>query len=320
MRQAGRYLPEYRALKAKHSFLEMAHTPELAAEVTLQPLRRYALDAAIIFSDILVIPEAMGLPYSFREEGGIQMAFSVRSRDDLGKLAVGGAVESLDYVMQALRLVRSELKDDKALLGFCGSPWTLAAYMVDGGVSGGLPTLMAMFREDAQLFREILQSITTVCCDYVRALAESGVDAIQIFDSWAGLCPDEFYQQASLQWIEQIVRAVDGKVPVILFAKGRGENWQELAATGASAISVDWTINLPSLREQLPAKIAVQGNLDPALLLGDEILVRRATQSLLASMDGKRGFIFNLGHGLLPQIPPENVGALVETVTSWRNS
>jgi uroporphyrinogen decarboxylase len=320
MRQAGRYLPEYRALKAKYSFLEMAHTPELAAEVTLQPLRRYALDAAIIFSDILVIPEAMGLPYSFREQGGIEMAFGVRSRADLSRLAVSGAAEKLDYVTKAIRLVRDEVKNEKAVLGFCGSPWTLAAYMVDGGVSGGLPALTAMYRDEAKLFHDLLQGITTVCCDYVRALVKSGVDAIQIFDSWAALCPEEIYQEASLQWIGQIVAAANGEVPIILFAKGKGKNWQELVATGASVISVDWTVDLAALRDALPANVAVQGNLDPRSLLASEKEVRQATGSLLAAMRGKRGFIFNLGHGLTPDITPENVGALVETVTGWGNT
>ena len=316
MRQAGRYLPEYRALKAKHSFLEMARTPELAAEVTLQPLRRFPLDAAIIFSDILVVPEAMGLGYSFREEGGIKMEFNVTKREEWQRLTVGGAAEKLSYVTDAIKLVRRELRGEKALLGFCGSPWTLAAYMVDGGPSGKLATLTAMFHQDRALFDELMQGITTVCCDYVRALSQSGVEAIQIFDSWAGLCPAEIYQAASLQWIKQII-SVSGPTPVILFAKGKGENWRELAGTGASVISVDWTVDLPALREQLPDGIAVQGNLSPDALLADEERVRKATTALLASMAGRRGFIFNLGHGLTPEVPPENVGALVETVVSW---
>jgi uroporphyrinogen decarboxylase len=320
MRQAGRYLPEYRALRARHSFHELARTPKLAAEVTLQPLKRYALDAAIIFSDILVVPEAMGLPFAFREQGGIEMAFRVKSRADLARLTVSGAAEKLSYVIEAIRLARAGLRGEKALLGFCGAPWTLAAYMVNGGAADKLAALTMLFRQDAQLFHELMRKVTAVCCDYVRMLARSGVDAIQIFDTWARLCPPEIYGEASLQWIRHMVGAADGRVPVILFARGKGHDWRALADTGVAAVSVDWTVNLPALRQQLPLTVAVQGNLNPASLLADAAGARQATSSLLASMAGRRGFVFNLGHGLPPETPPENVGALVETVTAWSNS
>jgi uroporphyrinogen decarboxylase len=170
------------------------------------------------------------------------------------------------------------------------------------------------------LFHDLLQSVTTVCCDYARSLAAAGVDAIQIFDSWAGLCPPEIYREASLPWIRQIAAAVDGAAPVILFARGGGHDWRALAGTGVTAVSADWTVDLPALRAQLPPSVAVQGNLDPALLLADAATARRAARSLLAAMDGRRGFIFNLGHGLRPETPPDNVAALVETVAGWRNS
>jgi uroporphyrinogen decarboxylase len=320
MRQAGRYLPEYRALRARHSFLELARTPELAAEVTLQPLKRYALDAAIIFSDILVVPEAMGLPFLFREQGGIEMAFTVKSRADLARLTVSGAAKKLHYVTEAIGLVRARLGNERALLGFCGSPWTLAAYMVNGGAGNNLEALTMMFRLDAKLFRELLGRITAVCCDYVRMLAQSGVDAIQIFDTWGGLCSPEIYGEASLQWIRQMVAAADGQAPVILFAKGKGYDWRALAEAGAAAVSVDWTVDLPALRERLPLTVAVQGNLNPAALLADADGARRAAESLLASMAGRRGFVFILGHGVRPETPPENVSVLVETVRAWTSA
>ena len=318
MRQAGRYLPEYRELKQKHSFLELAHTPELAAEVTLQPLRRFPLDAAIIFSDILVVPEAMGQAYSFRDQGGIEMSFCLREENDFKRLQPEGAVKKLEYVAQALRLVRRTMGDETALLGFCGSPWTLAAYMVEGGKPGHLVQIKNLFYRDRALFERLLLSVTEVCCDYVKLLVEAGADAIQIFDSWGGMCPAGIYQEASLKWIGKFVQAVQGRIPVILYAKGMGHHTEALTATGAKVLSLDWTVDLPALRKRLPATTAVQGNLDPALLLGDAKSAAVTVEQLLQSMSGSSGYIFNVGHGLLPGTPLENVGLLVDTVVSWK--
>ncbi len=319
MRQAGRYLPEYRALKQKHSFLELAHTPELAAEVTLQPLKRFPLDAAIIFSDILVVPEAMGQPYSFRDEGGIEMSFCLREAGDFKRLEPTGALKRLEYVAQAVRLVRKELANKTALLGFCGSPWTLAAYMVEGGKPGHLVQIKNLFYSDRALFDRLLESVTEVCCGYARMLVEAGADAIQIFDSWAGMCPATIYGEASLKWIEMIVKSLKGTAPVILYAKSMGHEAEALAATGAQVLSFDWSVDLARARDRLPSQIAVQGNLDPALLLGDVNITRDAATHLLKSMRGKRGHIFNTGHGLLPGTGVENVAALVDAVTTWNN-
>ena len=319
MRQAGRYLPEYRELKQNYSFLELAHTPELAAEVTLQPLKRFPLDAAIIFSDILVVPEAMGQAYSFRDQGGIEMSFCLREENDFKRLKVEGAVKNLDYVAQALRLVRHRLGNETALLGFCGSPWTLAAYMVEGGKPGHLVQIKNLFYRDPALFERLLSSITEVCCEYARMQVESGVDAVQIFDSWGGMCPAGIYQKASLKWISRIVSAVEGRVPVILYAKGMGHHGEALAATGAKVLSLDWTMDLPGVRRRLPGDISIQGNLDPALLLGDAASVEAAVMDLLKSMDGQDGYIFNVGHGLLPGTPLENVELLVNTVVAWKD-
>jgi len=318
MRQAGRYLPEYRAMKETNTFVEMAHSPELAAEVTLQPLRRFPLDAAIIFSDILVVPEAMGQAYAFSDKGGIEMAFNVRDREGLRRLETDGAVQRLDYVGQALRRVRAEMGLDKALLGFCGSPWTLAAYMVEGGKPGALQQIREMFYRDRELFDALLEKVTGVCVEYVQMQAEAGADAVQIFDSWAGLCPLEIYEEASLKWIRKIIAAAAGRVPVILYAKGMGEHLGALAGTGAQVLSLDWLVSLRGARESLPSHLAVQGNLDPALLLGSVEITRSATLGLLDSMRGTRGHIFNLGHGLQPGTGVENVAALVEAVTGWR--
>lgn len=321
MRQAGRYLPEYRALKARSSFLEMVKTPELATEVTLQPLRRFpGLDAAILFSDILVIPEALGQPYSFRDTGGIQMAYRIDSRGQIDDLAPAEVVpERLAYVGDALRLLKHEVaKTGHTLLGFGGSPWTLATYMLEGGSSEDFARAKLLFHTDRPAFDALLEKITAALVSYFRLQIDAGADAIQIFDSWGGILAGADYEAASLAWIRRIVAALPADFPVILYAKGTAPHLAAQAASGVRAISVDWTCELSAVRAALPANVALQGNLDPVLMTTSPAIVRAQTTRLLESMRGKPGHIFNLGHGITPDARIECMQALVETVTSFR--
>ncbi len=318
MRQAGRYLPEYRALKQKHDFLTLAKTPALATEVTLQPIRRYGFDAAIIFSDILVIPEAMGQPYHFREQGGIGMDYALETEKQIDALTPKAVRERLDYVPQALRLARGELGPDHALLGFGGSPWTLAAYMVQGGSAEGFPRLLAFVREEPALFERLMEKLTTALTEYFLMQIEAGADAIQIFDSWAALAPADAYEDVSIKWIREIITRLPKNFPIILYAKGRAHEREALLSSGATVLSLDWTVNLPTYREGLKNPPALQGNLDPAILDTTEAATREAVTALLTSMRGQGGYIFNLGHGIHPQAKVENVAALVETVKTFQ--
>ena len=311
MRQAGRALPEYRALKEKHTFLELVRTPELAAEVTLQPIRRFGFDAAVLFSDILVVPEAMGQPYHFREKGGgIEMEFAVNSAREIHRLDAGGAIDRLQYVADALALIRPALGGRTALLGFAGSPWTLARYMIEGGSSGETDAAKALFYSEPRLFAELMEKITAVVAGFLRMQIASGADAVQIFDSHG----DNVFEAASGRWIREIIAGLDGKVPVILFSKG--SRLAELVSTGANVLSVDWTRPLAGVRDLLPANVGVQGNLDPFLLTTTPELVAAETGRILRDMAGRTGHVFNLGHGVTPSAKLECIQALVDTVRS----
>ncbi|HUJ44865.1 MAG TPA: uroporphyrinogen decarboxylase [Opitutaceae bacterium] len=328
MRQAGRYLPEYRALKAKHSFAEMVRTPELAVEVTLQPLRRFALDAAILFSDILVIPAALGQGYRFKEEGGIALDYRLESRAQLDRLATGPVRGELAYVAAALRLLRRELAGARAVLGFGGSPWTLACYMIEGGGSDDFTRARNLFRSDRPLFDALLERLTAALIDYFQMQIEAGADALQIFDTWGGLVAGPDYEPASLQWIRRILAALPAGFPVILYAQGAGAHLAAQAASGARILSVDSTVDLAAAHDALardPAlrtlghPVALQGNLDPALLSATPEAVRAQAQRLLTSMRGRPGHIFNLGHGIRPDAKVACVAALADTVTGWKD-
>jgi len=327
MRQAGRYLPEYRALKAQHSFIELVRTPALAAEATLQPLRRFALDAAILFSDILVVPEALGQGYRFRDEGGIAMDFRLETPAQLAQLASAGVADRLGYVGEALRLVRRELGDATTLLGFGGSPWTLACYMVEGGSSAAFPRACQLFHADRAFFDALLDRLTAALIDYFRLQIAAGADAIQIFDSWGGLVAGADYEAASLQWIRRIIAGLPSGFPVILFASGTGAHLAAQAASGARVLSVDATVDLAAAHDALAQdpelrrrhiQVGLQGNLDPALPGTTPDTVRRETRRLLEAMRGRLGHIVNLGHGIRPDAKLDCVAALVETVTTWK--
>lgn len=322
MRQAGRSLPEYRSLKEKHSFLELVRTPELAAEVTLQPIRRFDFDAAVLFSDILVVPEAMGQPYRFRENGGgIEMEFAVNSAQEIRRLNPEGAMERLRYVTDALDLLKPALNDRTALLGFAGSPWTLARYMVEGSSSGKTERAKELFYSEPLLFAELLEKITAVVTEFLLQQVEHGADAVQIFDSTGDVLADNVFEEASGRWIRQIISSLKGKVPVILFSKGVSSRLNSLVSTGADVLSVDWTHSLASVRAQLPAHVGVQGNLDPFLLTTTPELVAAETARILQEMKGLQeqgynGHVFNLGHGVPPNAKLECIQALVDTVRS----
>jgi len=318
MRQAGRYLPEYRELKARSSFLEMVRTPGLAAEITLQPLRRFAFDAAIIFSDILVIPEAMGQGYKFRDTGGIAMDFRLETPAQLDRLNAAGVAGRLDYVGQALTRVKTELKGEKALLGFGGSPWTLATYMLEGGSADDFERSKSVFYSDRPFFDALLSKLTAALIEYFQMQIRAGADAIQIFDSWGGLLAGQDYEAASLHWIREIVSALPKDFPIILYAKGTPSQFTDQAFSGIRVLGVDWTVDLGIARKQVPGNIALQGNLDPVIMNTTPAIVRSETARLLETMSGAKGHIFNLGHGIMPQAKIECVEALVETVINWK--
>ncbi len=319
MRQAGRYLPEYRELKAKHGFLKMVRTPELAVEVSLQPIRRFAFDAAILFSDILVIPEALGLGYTFKDEGGIAMEGRIEGRSSVEALGSEASVpDRLSYVADAFALLKKELAGTKAVLGFGGSPWTLATYMVEGGSSADFARIKSLFYEDRPTFDLLLGKLTRALVAYFKMQIASGADALQIFDTWGGVVAGPDYEAASLNWIRSIISEMPEGFPIIIYGKGTSAHLMDQAFTGARVLSVDGSVDLSGARRSLPANVAVQGNLDPALLNTTPETVRRETVRLLESMRGCNGHIFNLGHGILPQAKIENVEALVGAVTSWR--
>jgi len=317
MRQAGRYLPEYRALKQGRDFLALAHTPELAAEATLQPLRRFSLDAAIIFSDILAVPEALGQGYHFRENGGgIAMDFLLENAAQISALTstAGGVRERLDYLAQALRLVRSELGGGTALLGFAGAPWTLAAYMVDGGGTGGAQRLHTLEKTAPALFETLMETVADAVAESLRLQLGNGADAVQIFDSWGALCgaPAD-YERLSLRWTRRVIAALPVTARVIVFAKGAEHSAAAIAAAGARVVSAGHGVRLRDVANAAGAGTAVQGNIDPAVLLGSPEDAAGAVNALLADMGGHAGHILNLGHGITPDARIECVSALVET-------
>jgi len=317
MRQAGRALPEYRKLKEKYSFLELVQTPELAAEVTVQPIRRFDFDAAILFSDILVVAEALGQGYHFRDKGGIEMEFALRSAADIDRLETGAVIERLQYVAKALPLIKSALGGKTALLGFAGSPWTLANFMMEGGSAKEYTKVKALFYSEPELFSRLIGKLTKAVTDFLQMQIDAGVDAVQIFDSLGGVLPANIYEAASAHWIKQIITALNGKVPVIVFSKGTHGCWNTIARTGAQVVGVDWTVLLSEVRRRLPAKFALQGNLDPFLLNTTPAVVAAETRRILDSMRGHNGHIFNLGHGVPPNTKLECIESLVATVRNY---
>ncbi len=319
MRQAGRALPEYRKLKEKYTFVQLCQNPELAVEVTLQPVRRFGFDAAILFSDILVIPEAMGQTYHFKETGGVQMDFAVTSKADIEKLSIEHVCEKLNYVEQALKTLRNELGDKTALLGFTGSPWTLATFMMEGASVPKYSRALQLFREDKKTYYALAEKLTEAVTAYLKMQIATGIDALQIFDSHGGHLSSAEFQEASGRWTNQIIANLGGKVPVINFSLGTHGNWPDLIASSANVLGIDWQTSIVEARKIIPSNIAMQGNLSPTLLAeATPEIVAAETKVVLEAMRGRSGHIFNLGHGLTPGAKLENIAALVDTVKSFR--
>lgn len=316
MRQAGRYLPEYRAVRAKVPFLTLCKTPELAAEVTLQPVDILGVDAAILFSDILVVPEAMGLELIL-EDGGPHFPSPFLGTADLARLHVPDPEQELGYVMQAIRLVKKQLDGRVPLIGFCGAPWTLAAYMIEGKGSRSFEKAKAMLLADAKLAEALLGRIADSLSLYLNAQLAAGADAVQIFDSWAGALGPEDYALLGAPYIARVIAGLkrDRNQPVIVFGVETGELLGQLAATGADVVGVDWRVPLDQARARVGVKVALQGNLDPSsLFLPIPQLERRALRVLEQARLAGPGHVFNLGHGIMPGTPVEAAQALVEVV------
>jgi uroporphyrinogen decarboxylase len=317
MRQAGRVLPEYRALKEKHTFAELVETPELAAEVTLQPVRRFGFDAAILFSDILVVPQALGQTFHFREKGGVEMGFVLRSIEDVNRLEVSGVAEHLQYASAAIQLAKRELAGKTALIGFAGSPWTLANFMIEGGSSKEYAKARHLFYSDRSLFDRLCDKLTHAVTEFLQMQIDAGVDAIQIFDSLGGVLSAQAFEAASGCWIRRIIESLTGQVPVIVFAKGAHGSLENLMTLNAQVLGMDWTVRLSTVAQRLSPGVGIQGNLDPLLLETTPEAVALEASRILAEMQGRPGHIFNLGHGVPPGAKLECIESLVTTV---RNS
>jgi uroporphyrinogen decarboxylase len=335
MRQAGRYLPEYNRTRARAGdFLTLCKTPELACEVTLQPLARYPLDAAILFSDILTIPDGMGLGLHFVDGEGPKFSRPVRTEEDVAALAAPDPAVELRYVLDAVRVIRGALAGSVPLIGFSGSPWTLACYMVEGGGSSDFRRVKTMLYKRPDLMHRILAVNAEAIANYLNAQIEAGAQAVMLFDTWGGNLPDGYFQAFSLAYMQRVFdrltshrteRQADGSaaqvaVPSIVFTKGGGLWLEELANTGAAGVGVDWTVNLGSARARIGARCAIQGNMDPMALMAEPAQIRAEVVRLLDSYGAPaagHGHVFNLGHGINQFTPPDNVLALVESVRQY---
>ena len=320
MRQAGRYLPEYREIRAEAgSFMSLCTNPELACEVTLQPLRRYAMDAAILFSDILTVPDALGLGLYFSEGEGPRFERPISTAAEINALDPARAASELGYVMDAVSLLRKELKGSIPLLGFAGSPWTLATYMVEGGSSKDFAKVKSLAFNEPELMHQLLSKLATSVAAYLSEQIHSGAQAVQIFDTWGGALSHNAYREFSLRYmaeiIDQLPREADGrKVPVIVFTKGGGQWLEAIADCGADAVGLDWTTDIGAARERVGDRVCLQGNMDPTLLNASPERIREEVGQILTSFGEGNGHVFNLGHGITPGIDPDHVAAMVDAV------
>jgi len=318
MRQAGRYLPEYRQLREQAgSFMALCKTPELACEVTLQPLRRFDLDAAILFSDILTIPDAMGLGLEFHEGEGPHFQKPIRGLKEVQKIVIPQPKEQLAYVLEAIRLIQRGLDGKVPLIGFCGSPWTLAAYMVEGKGKTPMSIIKAAVKNNEAWLHGLLDKLAQAVCLHLNAQIEAGVQAVMIFDTWGSILDREAYKAFSLSYLKQIVANLHreyagSRIPSILYT--RGEQIDLMAESGCEVLSVDWQVNLGQARQALGQKVVLQGNMDPELLHQNPALIQQKVAQILGEYGKGPGHIFNLGQGMVPTIPPENVAILVDTV------
>ncbi|WKE65167.1 uroporphyrinogen decarboxylase [Gallaecimonas kandeliae] len=320
MRQAGRYLPEYKATRAQAgSFMDLCRNAELACEVTLQPLRRFPLDAAILFSDILTIPDAMGLGLYFGEGEGPKFERPIQSAADVAALAVPDPEQELGYVMEAVRTIRRELKGEVPLIGFSGSPWTLATYMVEGGSTKTFSKIKKLIFSEPAVAHALLDKLADAVILYLNAQVKAGAQALQIFDTWGGVLSGPAYREFSLRYMQKIVdgllREHEGrKVPVVLFTKGGGLWLEDIAATGCDAVGLDWTVDIGDARRRIGDKVALQGNMDPSMLYAPPAVIEAEVARILASFGHGSGHVFNLGHGIHPDVDPAHAGAFIEAV------
>lgn len=320
MRQAGRYLPEYRATrKQAGSFMDLCQNPELACEVTMQPLRRYPFDAAILFSDILTIPDALGLGLYFETGEGPKFRKVIASAADIEALPDVNMEQALDYVMTAVRVIRQELNGSVPLIGFSGSPWTLATYMIEGGGSKDFRRAKAFLYNNPEAMHQLLRRLAAAVTDYLNGQIKAGAQAVQIFDTWGGVLTPSAYADFSLAYMQQVVNGLikehDGReVPCILFTKGGGQWLEAIAASGCNAVGLDWTIDIGEARSRVGDRVALQGNMDPTMLYASPEAIRAEVGRILASYGQGTGQVFNLGHGITPEVDPENVAVFVDAV------
>ncbi|KFZ30533.1 uroporphyrinogen decarboxylase [Pseudidiomarina salinarum] len=320
MRQAGRYLPEYRELRQQAGdFMSLCKNPELACEVTLQPLRRFSLDAAILFSDILTIPDAMGLGLYFETGEGPKFKHPVRDLKAIERLGVPDPEQELRYVMDAVRTIRRELKGEVPLIGFSGSPWTLATYMVEGGSTKNFSQVKKLMFAEPQAMHLLLDKLADSVILYLNAQIAAGAQAVMVFDTWGGVLSPRDYREFSLRYMDKIVkgltRQAEGRqVPVTLFTKNGGAWLADMAATGADALGVDWTMNMGDARAAVADKVALQGNMDPSVLYASPNRIEEEVGRILASYGQGNGHVFNLGHGIHPEVNPEHAGAFINAV------
>jgi uroporphyrinogen decarboxylase len=316
MRQAGRYLPEYMALREKYGFFERCRTPELACEITLQPVDIIGVDAAILFSDILVVPQAMGLEVQLVESKGPVLPDPVKTQKDLQRITIPDVHEKLQYVFDAVSLIKKELNGRVPLIGFAGAPWTILCYMVQGKGSKTFDEAKAFCYTQPELAHQLLHMITETTIAYLKGQIKAGADTVQIFDSWGGLLGPEDFESISLQYIRRIVTAINGEVPVIIFAKGAWHSLESMAETGAAGIGIDWCIPPRIARILAGTGITLQGNFDPAKLLAPIPVIKKEVTQMLRAF-GNRRYIANLGHGILPNVPVDHARAFVDTVKEW---
>ncbi len=320
MRQAGRYLPEYRAVRSKAgSFMQLCTNPELACEVTLQPLERFAFDAAILFSDILTIPDAMGLGLSFAEGEGPQFAKPIRTAEDIKQLPIPDPESELRYVIDAVRLIKTNLQGRVPLIGFSGSPWTLATYMVEGKSSKSFQKVKSLMFEQPQLMHQMLDKLAQSVAAYLNAQIAAGADAVMVFDTWGGMLSHDDYLEFSLRYAKQVKDLLklerDGqKIPAILFTKGGGLWLESMANIGYDGLGLDWQTDIAQARSRVGNQVALQGNMDPITLYAKPEVIREKVGKILHSYGQGSGHVFNLGHGILPDINPEHVKAMVDAV------
>ena len=317
MRQAGRYLPEFIALRDQYDFFTRCQTPELAAEITVQPIRRFPLDAAILFSDILVVPQAMGIDFKMKESVGPWLDTPIRSLEQVQNLQVEGAEENLKYVYDAIDITLQKLENEIPLIGFAGSPWTLLCYCVEGKGSKSFDIAKSFCFTQPEAAHLLLQKITDVTIAYLKRKVQSGVSAVQIFDSWGGMLSPEDYQEFSWKYINQIVEALAPEAHVVVFAKGCCYALEEMTKSKVSALGVDWTITPELARKFTNNSITLQGNFDPARLHSSPEVIRKMVHEMINRF-GKDKYIANLGHGILPNIPLENAEAFIRAVVEWK--